>query len=153
RSAVDRLSDAGAKVEEARPPVDFDEQRGLFGAMITAAMSPSLPPEVAENVSGTHRQWLEREKDRARLRRGWAEWFETYDILLCPVSPTAALPRDEEHDFMSRKMVVNGEDRSYLDNVGWTGLIGILGLPSAIPPLGRTDAGLPVGVQVVAPYL
>src|SRR3546814_2363373 len=37
--------------------------------------------------------------------------------------------------------------------VMWTGLIGVLGLPSAVPPIGRTPAGLPVGMQVVAPYL
>ena len=37
--------------------------------------------------------------------------------------------------------------------MSWTGLIGVVGLPAAVPPIGRTAAGLPVGVQVVAPYL
>jgi amidase len=32
-------------------------------------------------------------------------------------------------------------------------LIGVMGLPSAVPPIGRTAAGLPVGVQLVSPYL
>jgi amidase len=83
----------------------------------------------------------------------WAEWFEDYDILLCPVSPTPAFPHNQEGDFASRTMTVNGETRPYFDNVGWTGLIGVVGLPAAVPPIGRTKAGLPVGVQVVAPYL
>jgi amidase len=29
----------------------------------------------------------------------------------------------------------------------------VVGLPSAVPPVGRTAAGLPVGIQCVAPYL
>ena len=32
-------------------------------------------------------------------------------------------------------------------------MFGVLGLPVAVPPVGRTAAGLPVGMQVVAPYL
>jgi amidase len=74
-------------------------------------------------------------------------------VLLCPVSPTPALPHDQEGDLFTRTIDVNGESRSYLDNIAWTGLIGIVGLPSAVPPLGPTPSGLPVGVQVVAPYL
>jgi amidase len=41
----------------------------------------------------------------------------------------------------------------YLTSVQWPGLIGVVGLPSAVPPVGRTPAGLPVGMQIVAPYL
>ena len=54
---------------------------------------------------------------------------------------------------MSRTIVVNGESQPYLNNIAWTGMIGIMGLPSAVPPIGLTASGLPVGVQVVAPYL
>ena len=32
-------------------------------------------------------------------------------------------------------------------------MFGVLGLPVAVPPVGRTADGLPVGVQVVTPYL
>jgi amidase len=50
-------------------------------------------------------------------------------------------------------MEVNGETRMYVENTTWTGLIGVVGLPSAVPPLPRTANGLPVGIQVVTPYL
>ncbi|MGH9058715.1 MAG: amidase family protein, partial [Acidimicrobiales bacterium] len=39
------------------------------------------------------------------------------------------------------------------DLLAWTGLIGMAYLPSTVVPVGRTTAGLPVGVQVVGPYL
>jgi len=54
---------------------------------------------------------------------------------------------------MSRTLTINGDECSYLLNTTWTGLIGVVGLPSAVPPLPRTAGGLPVGVQVVVPYL
>ena len=38
--------------------------------------------------------------------------------------------------------------------MGWTGLIGVVGLPSAVPPIGRTpDRAARSGVQVVTSYL
>ena len=43
--------------------------------------------------------------------------------------------------------------RGYVDLVSWTGLIGITGHPSAVPPIGRTTAGIPVGMQIVGAYL
>jgi amidase len=52
-----------------------------------------------------------------------------------------------------RMLEVNGGLVPYLSAVQWPGLVGVVGLPSAVPPVGRTPAGLPVGMQVVAPYL
>jgi amidase len=153
RAAVDALAGAGAKVEEAHPPVDFVEQVALFNALILPAISPSLDAAVADTMSGPHRQWLANDERRAALRRVWAEWFETYDLLLCPVMSTPAFPHDQSGDFLERTITVNGTAVPYLNNVAWTGLVGVVGLPSAVPPIGRTPSGLPVGLQVVAPFL
>src|SRR5690349_1505645 len=57
-ATVDALSDAGAKVDEAHPPVDFAEQTGLFFRMVGAAASVSAPYEEAEVTAGSHRSWL-----------------------------------------------------------------------------------------------
>ena len=40
-----------------------------------------------------------------------------------------------------------------MEGLDWNGGIGTLLLPVAVPPIGRTPPGLPVGVQVVAPHL
>ena len=153
RRAADALADAGAKVEETHPPVDFAEQGGLFVQMITPAVSVSLDDEAAEVMSGSHRQWLRGDEQRAQVRKVWADWFESYDALLCPVMPTPAITHQQEGDMFSRTIDINGASVSYLNLITWTGLIGITCLPSAVPPIGRTPAGLPVGVQVVSPYL
>jgi amidase len=148
---ADAVADAGAKVETVDLPVSMDEQVGLFFSMITPAITPSMPDEVAEVFSGSHLAWLRLEEQRAAVRARWAEWFRDWDVLLCPVTPTPAFPHDQDGDFFSRTVDVDGEPVPYPNNIAWAGLIGIVGLPSAVPPLGRTDAGLPVGVQVVAP--
>ena len=151
-AAADRLSDSGVKVEEAHPPVDFDEQVRLFSNMVLAAMSPAYPPEVPVAISGTHHQWLRNQMERSRLQAIWADWFATYDLLLCPVTACAA-PTHKQGEFAQRTLEIDGVQRSYLELVAWTGLIGVLGLPSAVPPIGRTPDGLPVGVQCVGPFL
>jgi len=153
RHVADRLADAGATVAESHPAVAFGEQADLFRRMILPAITPSMPDETADAASGSHRAWLRAEEERARLRALWAGWFEDWDILLCPVAATPAFPHDHTGDIVSRTLVINGQARSQVESIAWTGLIGVLGLPSAVPPVGRTEAGLPVGVQVVAPFL
>jgi amidase len=53
----------------------------------------------------------------------------------------------------TRRISVNGVDRSYLALEGWAALIGSVYLPSTVVPIGLTTAGLPIGMQIVAPYL
>lgn len=149
--AADALADAGAEVEVAHPPVSMVEQVGLFLGMLAPAASPSMPVEIAQVISGSHLDWLRLEQQRAAVRARWADWFSGWDVLLCPVSPTPAFRHDQDGDVYTRTIDINGEVRPYLDNLAWTGLVA--GLPSAVPPLGPTASGLPVGVQVVAPYL
>ncbi|MEY2431825.1 MAG: amidase [Acidimicrobiaceae bacterium] len=154
RATADRLADAGAKVEEAHPPVEMADQVALFNALVASAISPSMPEAVADAIGGSHLSWLKLQDQRALVQRVWDTWFASgFDALLCPVTPTPAFPHNQEGDFLSRTIPINGEPRSYLENISWTGLIGIVGLPSAVPPLPRTVDGLPVGVQVVTPFL
>ncbi|MEO5898712.1 MAG: amidase family protein [Ilumatobacteraceae bacterium] len=151
QATVDHLAAEGAVIVEAHPAVDFTEQGRLFGSMVTEAMLRAMPAE-AQAGSVAHVAWLEMEDTRVGVRRRWAEYFETVDVMLCPVTPTAAFAH-QPGTFADRTTTVNGVEVPYLANVGWTGLIGIAGLPSAVAPIGRTTDGLPVGVQIVSPYL
>ena len=90
------------------------------------------------------------------MRSRWAEWFTGHDLLLCPVMTVPAFPHDHSGDLPSRRVVVNGEERALADTIQWLGLVGVVGLPSAVVPVGRVaggPAGLPVGMQIVAPFL
>jgi amidase len=99
-----------------------------------------------------HRDWIAVNERRELIRRRWSAWFADHDALLCPVTPVAAQPMSDESLF-SRTITVDGASRPANDLVLWPGLAGVACLPSTVVPVGRTASGLPVGVQVVGPYL
>jgi amidase len=152
RRAVDRVADAGGRVEEVRRPVDPQHQVDVFLHLISAAVAVSNT-ESGEAAAGSHYAWLHADRERAALQARWAAWFADYDALLAPVMFTTAFPHLQDGNFFTRELVVAGERRPYGSVVWWTGMFGVLGLPVAVPPVGRTADGLPVGLQVVTPYL
>ena len=100
-----------------------------------------------------HRDWLKLEGERFLMRQKWADFFLDFDALLCPAIPVTAFPHDHS-PFLKRMLKVNGEDRSYFDTLlSWAGLIGVVYLPSTVAPVGPAQDGLPVGIQIVGPYL
>jgi amidase len=115
--------------------------------------------ELAEASRGSaalvqrHHTWLERHRRRTQIRAAWAEFFTSFDVLLCPVTITPAFKHQIEGTWATRRLEVDGESRPYGDLMPWSALIGMAYLPVTTPPLGRTAQGLPVSVQVVGPYL
>ena len=121
--------------------------------MITGAISPSLPDEIADEVGGTHRGWLRADDERGGLAARWADMVRGVRRVARPVLPVPAFPHQQSESFIERMLPINGEQQPHAVLVGWPGLIGIVDLPAAVAPIGRTSQGLPVGVQVVTPYL
>lgn len=151
-STIDDIEAAGALVaREARPALDLDAAWRMGARLIGEAISVHSPAELPGALS--HRQWLLLDRERARLRQLWAEWFGDFDVLLCPVTVLPAFPHDHSGNWAARRIDVDGVDRSYVEIEGWPALIGSVYLPSTVIPLRRTAAGLPIGVQIVAPYL
>jgi amidase len=144
-AAVDALRDAGAAVDtEARPPVTFKDAFELYVKLLR------IP--LVDDRAMSHIEWLDLDDIRQRYRDEWAEFFERYDVLLCPVCSTAPFPHDQGPR-EQRHYRINGEDRPYYEYIAWPGLIGLALLPSTSTPLGPASNGLPVGVQVVGPHL
>ena len=76
-------------------------------------------------------------------------------MLLCPVSITPAFPHVPAGSLYGRRtdVDVDGKPRSYSDISCWTSFIGFAHLPATVAPAGLTAGGLPVGIQIVAPFL
>ena len=149
-AAAEALEALGATVDRAaRPAFDAEDawRTGLF--LIGAGVSVS--DDVDRGL--THRDWLFLDRRRARHRAAWAEFFTAFDVLLCPVTLVPAFEHLQGGYWADRTITVNGAARPYLDLEAWLAIVGASGLPSVSTPVGRTAAGLPVGVQVVAPYL
>ena len=47
----------------------------------------------------------------------------------------------------------DGIDRPYMDLFRWIALAGAAYLPATVVPAGMSADGLPIGVQIVGPYL
>jgi amidase len=121
-----------------------------------ADLAPGDSNEMAwflRSVGLRHRDWLLLHEEREGQRALWADFFRRFDVLLCPAAPVAALRHDHGEPMILRKLEVNGAERPYTDLFAWPGLVGVAHLPASVAPIGRTRGGLPVGIQIVAPYL
>ncbi|QQG51297.1 MAG: Asp-tRNA(Asn)/Glu-tRNA(Gln) amidotransferase subunit GatA [Candidatus Saccharibacteria bacterium] len=83
--------------------------------------------------------YLQAQKARTILINEYNKLFETYDALICPVTPTPAFGIGE-----------NADDpvQMYLADI-MTVPASLAGLPAMSVPAGTTEAGLPVGVQLI----
>lgn len=158
---VAELVAAGVQIDRsARPDLD-PRTASLIGATLigNATAISDTPDEHDEAVIAgralTHRDWDLLDRQRSAIRQRWSEFFRDIDVLLCPV--TIAPPFRHVHsplgsNFAHSVLDEHGQ-RPYVDLLLWNSLIGSAYLPVTVPPIGRTATGLPVGVQVVAPYL
>ena len=72
-------------------------------------------------------------------------------IHFAPVTAVPAFPHDHSGSLAARDVEVDGEAVPYLHLFDWIALASALHLPAVSAPAGRTAAGLPVGVQLIAP--
>ncbi len=90
---------------------------------------------------------------RMQLREQVARFFDGYDAILMPVHPRPAFPHDHPGTPASRTVEIDGAARPYLDLFPWIALAGAAYLPATVVPAGMSADGLPIGVQIVGPYL
>jgi len=124
------------------------------------AKAAELPPDahslVDEALRGTvisHRDWQIDDGKRAVLRRQWAELFRQFDAVICPVMPTPAYPHQFSGTIGTRRLAFDGIDVAYGSQLAWPGLATTPGLPATSVPVGLSSEGLPIGVQIVGPWL
>ena len=167
---VSLIESAGGRVDtEARPGFTLEKVDRVFKSLLFAALSGSYSPDQLERLATLdseapadlarraaaqrHREWLANNERRLQLRERWGEFFEGFDVILMPVQPRGAIPHDHSEPQWERTIEIDGVERPYLDLFGWTGPAGAGMLPSTVVPAGIGDDGLPIGVQVVGPYL
>ena len=158
--AVTNLEEAGISVDRfARPDIAPENAFSLGLWLVSAAMVQSVSAETLDGLEvenetpkTTHREWLDRHAEREAIRAKWAEFFETFDAVIMPISFVPPFPHNQDGDFGTRTLICNGEERPYADLIRWTILTGMAYLPATTPPIGFDDDGLPISFQVVGPY-
>jgi amidase len=126
---------------------------------IRAAVA-GIPPGIdnLDAVSGmgivvSHRDWIKADRVRSGIAAQWRALFREFDVVLCPVMPTAAFPHDHSPDQRARRIDVDGVSVRYTDQGVWAGVATLTGLPATAAPVGRSTEGLPIGIQIIGPLL
>jgi len=180
RGAIETLAEnlekAGVSVTRDSPLLpDFAASSRLYMRMLLSFLGANFPPEIyagakdaaarlpadvmslgAERLRGialSHRDWVQADGERSRLRAQWRALFARFDAVICPIMPTPAFPHDHSPDQELRRIRIDGTDHVYTDQLAWPGIATLPGLPATAIPLGLTEQGLPVGVQIVGPWL
>lgn len=123
----------------------------LMKALAARQVRSPIPPLFMEGVVQTHRTWLSHNERRAKMGTKIETWFEDFDLLIMPVAPWTAFPHAQKGELLLRTIETPSGPRPYADHLSWVGLPTMLGLPATSVPIGLTEAGLPVGIQVIAP--
>jgi amidase len=97
-----------------------------------------------------HRDWLRYNERRHQMRLLWDEFFNDWDVMICPAAASAAFPHDQKGERHERTIEVNGKRVPTTDQLFWAGYSGCFYLPSTVAPMGLTTQGLPAGVQIIA---
>lgn len=169
------LSEKGAVISTATLPIDAGRHQAMFMQFVRAVgaarmndavfkqtleaaakFAPDDGSPAAQNLRGLtqyHRDWCAAHEARTQLRAKWADYFRDHDLLLIPGTPVPAFPFDEVLPREARKLDIDGREVPYNAQGFWQGIATVSYLPATAAPIGRTTAGLPLGVQILGPYL
>jgi len=104
------------------------------------------------SLVSSHRDWFRAQRARAAISHQWRQLFREWDVVICPVLPTTAFLHDDA-EMDQRVIDVDGKRIPYGLQAVWAGPASLSGLPATAMPIGLGSSGLPVGVQIMGPYL
>ena len=172
---ADHLGQIGAVVVRTSPLLpDLGELARRHVELIAAFRSADFPSEIYQRVEDaakgvpadaswfvsarmhglviSHRDWILANRSLGRPRQQARELFKSFDVVLCPPMPTPAFPHDHSAN-RQRHLDIDGTQVPYGHQIVWASMATVLGLPATVAPIGHSEGGLPIGVQIIGPYL
>jgi amidase len=174
---ADRLTKVGASVARNSPLLpDLAQSARLYMTLLASEKGASLAPDTykeaqraaaalapgdmslsAERRRGavlSHHDWIAADVARARLQVCWSLLFRDFDVVLYPPAAVPAFPQNQIEPIEAREIEIDGKGRPYSDVCFiWADPASTCGLPVTAAPIDRSPSGLPIGVQIIGPFL
>ena len=172
-AAGEKLGQAGAQVRTIKPSFSFEHHTETYLMLMAPIIARSFPDEAIAGLKTlvdaaspddkslamlqargsllSYREWQDWNEARAQMAAQWQALFQDIDVLLCPTTPTPAMPHTQSAAFAQRRIMVNGKERIYAENLVWAGLPILCELPATAVPLTLHSTGLPMGMQIIGP--
>lgn len=146
----DRLERDGAKVARGSDLVpDLDAMHRLYMVLLNTAITRGQPGATPPSAH----ELMALQDGQLAFRKQWGELFQAFDVVLAPAHMTTAFPHDPTPDMRARRLTINGQEEVYFNTLAWSGLATLPLLPATAAPIAQSKAGLPIGIQIIGPYL
>ena len=168
-SAIRACETAGAKITRGWPEnFQFQEILDVYMFLLVAFDYSMMPRErqeklgprlaarqdmLAQGMLTDFAQWQWRNRKRLGYRALWERYFANVDVFLLPTVFTTAFPHDRTPQESRMVPTPEGAAQPFWDITSYIAPATLTGCPATTAPAGLSKSGLPVGIQIVGPYL
>ena len=110
------------------------------------------PRTFARGALSSFAEWQTQNLKRLAYRAIWERYFADVDVFLMPTTFTAAFAHDHSPTDVRMIPLPEGGLQPFWDFLTYIVPATLTGCPATTAPVGLTRSGLPVGLQIVAPY-
>ncbi len=110
------------------------------------------PSPFGAGALSSYADWQQRHFAQLAARAAWQRHFEQVDVFLMPAAFTVAIHHDHQGNLMTRFIETPDGKRPYLQLMPWMVTATLTGCPATVAPAGLSPTGLPVGIQILAPF-
>lgn len=170
---IEALRNAGVKVEEGWPEgIHPGEQYATYAYLLLASYIQEQPEAALAELreaaksdaadllairarawSDTHRGFDKARREQIIHRAAWREWFKTHDVFLLPTAFTTAFDHVQSTPLELRTIQTSLGSRAYTDLLFYISFATMTGNPATVAPVGLAGGKLPVGIQIMGPYM
>ena len=167
--AIRACEKAGAKVKQGWPEgFQFQDLLDTYFFLLGAFDFSVMPPErqhrvrphfekrsdtLAKGALSSFAEWQQKNGKRLAYRALWEKTFESVDVFLLPTAFTTAFPHDPTPPDQRMIPMPEGGSQNFWSLLSYITPATLTGCPATTAPAGLSKSGLPVGLQIIGPYL
>jgi amidase len=168
-AAVRACEKVGATLIQGWPEgFQFQEFLDTYFFMLGAFDFSTMPPERQQRVRPHFEKrsdpqakgalsgfadWQRKNLKRLAYRAMWEKLFESVDVFLLPTAFTTAFPHDTTPPDQRMIPMPEGGSQNFWSLLAYITPATLTGCPATTAPAGLSKSGLPVGLQIIGPYL